>query len=91
MELYLRWLEKHECQPGEESPLGLILCAGKSAEHALKGAVGHEPRRRAFGLDFLRRFPKSHRLCLGKNIGAPSGFQEISWPPFREKLQSLAR
>jgi len=26
MELYLRWLEKHEVQPGEESPLGLILC-----------------------------------------------------------------
>jgi len=33
MELYLRWLEKHECPPGEESPLGLILCAGKSDEH----------------------------------------------------------
>jgi predicted nuclease of restriction endonuclease-like (RecB) superfamily len=32
MELYLRWLEKHETQPGEESPLGLILCAGKSDE-----------------------------------------------------------
>lgn len=29
MELYLRWLEKHDMQPGEESPLGLILC-----EHA---------------------------------------------------------
>ena len=27
MELYLRWLEKHEMQSGEESPLGLILCA----------------------------------------------------------------
>ncbi|MEQ8821166.1 MAG: PDDEXK nuclease domain-containing protein [Sumerlaeia bacterium] len=27
MELYLRWLEKHETQPGEESPLGIILCA----------------------------------------------------------------
>lgn len=26
MELYLRWLEKYEVQPGEESPLGLILC-----------------------------------------------------------------
>lgn len=26
MELYLRWLEKHEAEPGEESPLGLILC-----------------------------------------------------------------
>lgn len=33
MELYLRWLEKHERQPGEEPPLGLILCAGKSDEH----------------------------------------------------------
>lgn len=32
MELYLRWLNKHERKPGEESPLGIILCAGKSAE-----------------------------------------------------------
>jgi len=27
MELYLRWLEKYEVEEGEESPLGLILCA----------------------------------------------------------------
>ena len=33
MELYLRWLEKYEMQPGEEPPIGLILCAGKAAEH----------------------------------------------------------
>lgn len=26
MELYLRWLEKYEMEPGEESPLGLLLC-----------------------------------------------------------------
>lgn len=32
MELYLRWLEKYEVQAGEESPVGLILCAGKSEE-----------------------------------------------------------
>lgn len=32
MELYLRWLEKHEQQSDEESPIGLILCAGKSEE-----------------------------------------------------------
>lgn len=32
MELYLRWLAKHEQQAGEESPLGLILCAGKKEE-----------------------------------------------------------
>ena len=33
MELYLRWLEKHEKQAGEDPPIGLILCADKSAEH----------------------------------------------------------
>ncbi len=32
-ELYLRWLDKYERRPQEESPLGLILCAEKSAEH----------------------------------------------------------
>ena len=26
MELYLRWLEAHEMEPGEEQPLGLLLC-----------------------------------------------------------------
>jgi predicted nuclease of restriction endonuclease-like (RecB) superfamily len=29
MELYLRWLDRHERQQGEGMPLGLILCAGK--------------------------------------------------------------
>jgi predicted nuclease of restriction endonuclease-like (RecB) superfamily len=33
MELYLRWLEKYEQKKGEETPIGLILCAGKSSEH----------------------------------------------------------
>jgi predicted nuclease of restriction endonuclease-like (RecB) superfamily len=32
MELYLRWLEKYEQQPGEDPPIGLILCASKSDE-----------------------------------------------------------
>lgn len=32
MELYLRWLDKYERQPGEEKPVGLILCAGKKQE-----------------------------------------------------------
>lgn len=32
MELYLKWLDKHERHEGENSPIGLILCAGKSAE-----------------------------------------------------------
>jgi predicted nuclease of restriction endonuclease-like (RecB) superfamily len=32
MELYLRWLDKYERRSGEESPMGLILCAGKKKE-----------------------------------------------------------
>lgn len=32
MELYLRWLDKHERKPNEDSPLGIILCAGKNSE-----------------------------------------------------------
>lgn len=32
MELYLRWLNKHERQQGELPPLGIILCADKNQE-----------------------------------------------------------
>jgi len=32
MELYLHWLDKYERREGEESPIGLILCAGKKEE-----------------------------------------------------------
>jgi predicted nuclease of restriction endonuclease-like (RecB) superfamily len=33
MELYLSYLEKNEMVEGENSPIGLILCTGKSTEH----------------------------------------------------------
>lgn len=33
MELYLRYLEKHEQLDGENTPIGLILCSGKNEEH----------------------------------------------------------
>ena len=33
MELYLRYLEKHEQVEGENSPIGLILCSAKNDEH----------------------------------------------------------
>lgn len=32
MELYLKWLNKHERQDGENAPIGLILCAESSKE-----------------------------------------------------------
>jgi predicted nuclease of restriction endonuclease-like (RecB) superfamily len=33
VELYLRWLEKHETIEGENPPIGLILCTHKNEEH----------------------------------------------------------
>jgi len=33
MELYLRWLDKYMKIDGENTPFGLILCAGKNDEH----------------------------------------------------------
>lgn len=33
MELYLRWLKKHEMQEGEEAPIGLLLCSEGNTEH----------------------------------------------------------
>lgn len=32
MELYLRWLSKHDQEPGDHPPLGIILCSGKKRE-----------------------------------------------------------
>lgn len=32
MELYLRWLDRYEREPGEEAPIGLILCERKSPQ-----------------------------------------------------------
>jgi predicted nuclease of restriction endonuclease-like (RecB) superfamily len=32
VELYLKWLAKYEQQPGEQSPIAIILCGGKDTE-----------------------------------------------------------
>ncbi len=32
VELYLKWLDKYEKEEGEESPIGIILCADKQSE-----------------------------------------------------------
>lgn len=33
MELYLKYLRKYEMQPGEEEPVGLLLCSEGNTEH----------------------------------------------------------
>jgi RecB family endonuclease NucS len=32
MELYLKWLDRYERKPGEEAPIGIILCASANRE-----------------------------------------------------------
>ncbi len=36
MELYLRWLDKHDRCTGEEAPIGLILCAGQAKSEQIE-------------------------------------------------------
>ena len=33
MELYLKYMQKYDMQPGEESPIGLLLCSEGNTEH----------------------------------------------------------
>ena len=42
MEFYLRWLDKYERCDGEEPPIGLILCAGKSRTREIELLGLHE-------------------------------------------------
>ncbi len=77
MELYLRWLDRHERQPVEQAPLGIILCAGKKREtveyldldargiHVAEYLTGLPPRE--FLADRLHRAIEAarNRLVLG--------------------------
>ena len=63
MELYLRWLEKHEMLEGENKPIGLILCAGKNEEHVELMHL-HENNIRV--ADYLTKLP--HRQLLEKKL-----------------------
>ena len=59
MELYLRWLEKHEMLEGENRPIGLILCAGKNDEHVELMHL-HESNIRV--AEYLTRLPERKLL-----------------------------
>lgn len=65
MELYLRWLDRHERRPEEESPLGLILCAGKSEEHVELLQLDQSSIRVA---EYVTELPS--REVLGKKLHA---------------------
>lgn len=59
MELYLRFLEKYEKIEGENDPIGLILCSGKSSEHIELMQLGQSNIRVA---DYLTALPSQQIL-----------------------------
>ncbi|MCP4403448.1 MAG: DUF1016 domain-containing protein [bacterium] len=54
MELYLRWLEKHEMREGEQTPIGLILCAEKKKEQVELMTLGDDSIRVA---EYVTKLP----------------------------------
>jgi len=59
MELYLRWLDKNVRIKGENSPIGLILCAGKNNEHVELLQLDNSNIKVA---DYLTQLPDKHLL-----------------------------
>jgi predicted nuclease of restriction endonuclease-like (RecB) superfamily len=59
MELYLRWLDKYERCPGEEAPMGIILCAGKKTERIELLELGRSGIHVA---EYLTEFPSKKML-----------------------------
>lgn len=59
MELYLRWLEKHEMLEGENKPIGLILCTGKNEEHV---ELMHLPESNIRVAEYLMKLPDKKLL-----------------------------
>ena len=86
MELYLRWLEKHERTPEEEQPMGLILCAGKTSEHVeLMQLEGSGIRVAEYltelpPLELMRKKLRAALETARERLVSPHGLQERSGP-----------
>ena len=60
VELYLRWLDRHDRQPGEDAPVALILCAGAKKETAEYLDLGGKGIHVA---EYLTQLPPPHLLA----------------------------
>lgn len=79
MELYLRWLDKHDRAAGEEPPIGLILCASQDAEQVELMDLGSANR----VAEYLAHIPdmtvlqaRLHRAVLLARERPTGGFAE---------------
>ena len=60
MDLYLAWLKRHEWRPGENEPVGLILCTSKKRQH-VELLLSHGPHKLQVS-EYLTKLPPKRVL-----------------------------
>jgi predicted nuclease of restriction endonuclease-like (RecB) superfamily len=70
MKLYLRWLDRHERGPGDEAPIGLILCTSKGPEQtALLGLDSGEIRAARYITEPMRDEMQRRLTAAARELG----------------------
>ena len=71
MELYLRWLDRYERVPGDEAPVGLILCTSKGPQQtALLGLDSGEIRAARYITEPMRDERRRRLVAAAGQLGA---------------------
>ncbi|MDO8915794.1 MAG: PDDEXK nuclease domain-containing protein [Coriobacteriia bacterium] len=71
MELYLRWLDRYERVPGDEAPIGLILCTSKGPQQtALLGLDSGEIRAARYITEPMRDEMRRRLVAAAGQLGA---------------------
>jgi hypothetical protein len=60
MDLYLAWLKEHDWRPGENEPVGLILCTSARRQH-VELLLRHGPHKMKVA-EYLTRLPDKRLL-----------------------------
>jgi hypothetical protein len=88
MDLYLRWLDRHERRTGEKKPVGLILCAGKSAEHVELLRLDRSGIRVA---EYLTQLPPRRTLMKKLNEAIKSARAQLGKPDVSARILNFNR
>lgn len=96
MELYLRWLDKHDRAPGEQPPIGLILCAAQDIEQVELMDLGKSSIRVA---EYIAHLPdmkllqtQLHRAVLiARECAALAQSERAEQPAKRVRKHSAAK
>ena len=101
MELYLRWLDRHDRRTGEEAPIGLILPAPAASAEARRAAGAGSPAASAWPAAGAQEGRHGHPATehsvegsgakSGTTFGSPAPDSILSWFLFIEPTPSPVR